>query len=83
MGRNLGSRQADRLARRLAELMGKSTTDVVIEALREKLEREEGRGTKGLSEELLAIGRRCAALPDLETRNQERIIDFDENGIPQ
>lgn len=82
MALNLKNRESDELARRLTSLTGKSITEVVTEALREKLAREEGRRYKGLSAELLAIGARCASLPDLDTRSPEEIIGFDENGIP-
>jgi antitoxin VapB len=35
-----------------------------------------------LKEELLAIGRRCAALPTLDSRTPEEILGYDENGLP-
>jgi antitoxin VapB len=35
-----------------------------------------------LGEELLAIRRRCAALPDLDSRTPEKILGYDENGLP-
>jgi antitoxin VapB len=38
--------------------------------------------TPRLAEELRAIGERCAALPDHDTRGPEEIIGFDEHGLP-
>jgi antitoxin VapB len=35
-----------------------------------------------LTEELRAIGDRCAALPDYDKRSPEEIIGFDERGLP-
>jgi antitoxin VapB len=75
--------EADRLARSLADLTGQSITDAVIQALREQLRRESGRGSPvQLQEELRAISDRCANLPDLDRRTPEEIIGFDEHGLP-
>lgn len=38
---------------------------------------------KVTAEELLAIGRRCAALPVLDHRSEEEILGYDEHGIPR
>ena len=35
-----------------------------------------------LTEELRAIGERCAALPDYDMRSPEEIVGFDEHGLP-
>jgi antitoxin VapB len=76
-------RDADELARRLAEATGQSITDAVIDALRAQLKRETGRRTAPrLQAELRAISDRCAALPDYDTRTPEEIIGFDEHGVP-
>lgn len=81
---NIKNPEADRLARVLAERTGESITDVVIEALRERLRREEGRTSEpDLAEELMEIGRRCAALPVLDDRSPDNIIGYDEHGVPR
>ena len=78
---NIKHPEADRLARELAARTGETITDVVIEALRERLAREEGRlSPQNLAEEILAIGRRCAALPELDSRSPEEIIGYDDHG---
>ena len=76
--------EADRLARELSNYTGEGITEVVLKALRERLQREKGRvRTPNLREELLAIGNRCAALPDLDTRGPDEILGYDEHGLPR
>ena len=60
---NIKHPEADRLARGLAKRTGESITDAVIKALRERLPRKEGVSIPGLKDEILAIGKRCAAHP--------------------
>jgi antitoxin VapB len=75
---------ADRLARALAAQTGESLTDAIIGALRERLTREQARhrGIR-LSETLADIGRRCAALPVIDDRPAERILGYDDHGVPR
>ena len=83
MALNIKNAQADELARALAARTGQSITDAVVNALREQLKRETGRTfAPRLTEELRAIGDRCAALPDYDKRSPEEIIGFDEHGLP-
>jgi antitoxin VapB len=35
-----------------------------------------------LATEILEIGRRCAALPDLDMRPPDEILGYDEHGLP-
>jgi antitoxin VapB len=80
---NIKNPQADELARELAERTGRTITDAVITALRESLARETGRLKRhSLGDDLREISRRCAALPDLDTRSPEEILGFDEHGLP-
>jgi len=39
--------------------------------------------TKLRAADLLEIGRRCAALPELDSRTAEEIIGYDEHGLPR
>ena len=74
--------ETERLARELAKRTGVSITEAVTTALREQLAREEGkRRVPRIRDELLAIGRRCAALPDLDTRSPDEILGYDEIGL--
>jgi len=75
--------EADRLARRLASATGESLTQAVTEALRERLERLAGRRRRSLADELDDIARRCASLPELDSRPADEIIGYDEEGVPR
>jgi antitoxin VapB len=84
MALNIKNAEADRLAHALAEKTGESITEAVVKALRERLTREEGRSSpRPLKVDLMSIGRRCAALPDLDNRSADEIIGYDEIGIPE
>ena len=74
--------EADRLARELAAATGENLTEAVLKALRERLKRERGKQQASLAEELMEIGKRCAALPRLDDRTPEEIIGYDEHGLP-
>jgi antitoxin VapB len=83
MALSLKDPETDRLARQVADLTGESLTRAVRTSLTERLERERlkrGR-TKNLAEELMEIGRHCAALPDYDTRSPDEIIGYDETGM--
>ena len=77
--------EADLLARELAESTGEGITEAVINALRERLARQKKRRPRGrpLSEELRAIGERVAAMPVLDSRSPDEILDYDERGVPR
>ena len=83
MSLNIKSAEADRLVEELSELTGESKTRAVIEALRERLEREQrSRSRKALSAELLAIGRRCAGYGRRDTTDHRDFL-YDERGLPR
>jgi antitoxin VapB len=76
---------ADRLARELARRTGETLTKAVINALRERLEREtrKDQTVESLVEDLMEIGRHCASLPVRDRRPADEILGYDENGVPQ
>jgi antitoxin VapB len=75
--------EADRLARELAHLTGESITDTVLKSLRERLHRQRATGDrKRLRDDLLEIGRRCAALPVKDRRTADEILGYDKHGAP-
>lgn len=83
MSLNIKNPEAHRLATQLAALTGESKTQAVVEALRQRLEREkQRRGRAGVAERLMAIGRRCAARPVRDPRSAEEILGYDEHGLP-
>jgi antitoxin VapB len=59
---------ADRLARALAKRTGETLTEAVINARRERLERElrKEQSIECLVEDVMEIGRHCASLPLLD-----------------
>ena len=70
---------ADELARR----QGISKTAAIHQALSERLHRlGYGVGTRQRLNELRRIRERVAQLPELDNRNDEEIVGFDEHGIP-
>jgi antitoxin VapB len=76
--------EADRLARELAARTGQPITRVVVEALRDKLQREKARAPfPRLKDELMAISRRAAALPRRTGRTADEILGYDERGLPR
>jgi antitoxin VapB len=52
-------------------------------ALAERLERERLRRGKParLADQLVALGRECAALPDFDTRSPDDIVGYADNGM--
>jgi antitoxin VapB len=85
MALSLKHPEADRLAREVADATGEGITEAVINALRERLERlkKRRRHARPLSEELRAIGERVAAMPVLDRRSPDEILDYDERGLPR
>ena len=62
---------------------GKSLTEVVIEALKDRLRREQRRAASPrLKEQIMAISRRASALPRRTGRSADEIIGYDEDGLP-
>jgi antitoxin VapB len=73
--------KAEKLAREVAAETGESLTDAVIHSLEERLERLKGRrSAPDLTETLMTISQRCSALPDLDTRDADEILGYDEKG---
>jgi antitoxin VapB len=77
--------EADRLARAVAARTGETLTQAVITALRERLAREERRTEDAdtLVDEVLEIGRHCAALPVRDPRPPDALLGYDERGLPR
>jgi antitoxin VapB len=84
MAISIKSPEADRLARSLAAATGESITIAITVAMRERLERVEHKqlNKAALLEEIRAISHHCASLPELDTRSEDEILGYDENGIP-
>jgi antitoxin VapB len=82
MSLNIKNEEAHALAVRVARMTGESLTEAVTTALRERLARIEG--PDALVEELLALGRDCAARLDGPTRMIDHgALLYDEKGLPR
>jgi len=83
MSLNIKNPEADRLVSALARLTGESKTQAVVQALRERLERQlQNQRQESLAAELLEIGRRCAAAGRNDTRDHGDFL-YDEQGLPR
>jgi antitoxin VapB len=84
MALSIKSPEADELARQLAATTGESITAAVIVAMRERLHREKQRqaNRQMLIADLMAIADHCASLPVLDTRTEDEIMGWDQNGLP-
>jgi antitoxin VapB len=83
MALSLKDKETERLARAVAALTGETLTEAIRKALAERLERERLRRgeTTRLADRLMEIGRRCAALPDLDPRAPDETVGYDETGM--
>ena len=85
MGLNIKNPEAHKLAAELAELTGTSMTQAVIDALNDRLElkrRESRREREQLVEDLLEIGRQCAAGLKGQPIDHAALL-YDEFGLPK
>jgi antitoxin VapB len=76
---SIKSERADRLARDLADLTGESITDAVVASLEARLALERRRQHSG---GLRDIVERFGRLPDLDLRDPDDILGYDEHGLP-
>jgi antitoxin VapB len=80
---NIKDPEARKLARKIAEQTGETMTRAVTEALRERLARlNSSRRSKSTAEDLLAIGRRCAANLKAKPLDHAALL-YDEHGLPR
>jgi antitoxin VapB len=81
---NIKDPEAHALATEIAQRTGQTLTQVVKEALQDRLARE--RATKSgqgrLVARVLELGRRASSRPVLDPRSPEEIIGYDEFGVP-
>jgi antitoxin VapB len=80
---NIKDPEAHKLARKIAEQTGETMTRAVTEALRERLARLSNvRKPRTTAQELLAIGRRCAATLKQKPIDHGALL-YDEQGLPK
>ncbi|MEK8016164.1 MAG: type II toxin-antitoxin system VapB family antitoxin [Candidatus Parabeggiatoa sp.] len=83
MALTLNHPEANNLVKELISYTGETLTQAVLNALREKIqkEKEKRKHTVSMKEELLQIGKECAALPILDNRTPEEILGYNNNGV--
>jgi antitoxin VapB len=80
---NIKDPVTERIVRELAGRTGETVTTAVRRAAKERLQKVRQRPSgRSLKDDILEIGRRCAALPVLDPRSADEILGYDENGLP-
>ena len=84
MALSITNKDAERLAREVAKETGESLTQAILRSLEERLKRlTTGRVAAITTRDILEIGARCAASPDLDTRNVDEILGYGDEGAPR
>ena len=84
MALSIRNRRAEQLAREVAAQSGQTVTQAVIHALEDQLQRLTGRRVApDLVEDILAVSRRCSALPELDKRSADEILGYGDAGAPR
>ena len=84
MSLNIKDPATERVVRELVAVTGEGVTASVRKAAEERLHRmRRDQAARSLAAELLEIGARCAALPDLDGRTADQIVGYDADGLPR
>jgi antitoxin VapB len=84
MGLNIKNEETHRLVRELAERTGETMTTAVTAAVRERLDRIRREQGESLADQLLAIGKDCAARLKEPFRSADHAdLLYDEQGLPR
>ena len=82
MALSIKNPEVEQAAKELAQLRGQTVTRAVLEAVRAALLRERGRRVAPcIKQTILEVSARCAALPDLDTRDPDEILGYNEEGV--
>jgi antitoxin VapB len=80
---NIKDPVTERIVRELAGCTGETVTTAVRRAAEERLQKVRQRPSgRSLKDDILEIGRRCAALPVLDPCSADEILGYDERGLP-
>jgi antitoxin VapB len=83
MALNIRNPETEQLAASLAKETGESKTEAVTKALKDRLARVQRRkARRRLADELDEIGQHCASLPLLDSRSDEEILGYEQDGLP-
>jgi antitoxin VapB len=82
---NIKDPEAHELAVELAQRTGQSLTQVVKDALRDRLNREKAQSLnqERLIQRVLELAKRASSRPVLDPRSAEEILGYDEFGVPR
>jgi antitoxin VapB len=84
MSLNIKNKDAHKLARQLSRLTGESMAQAVTEAVRERLQRMQGKHAPKISGRLMEIGRDCATrLKEPFRSGDHGDLLYDEKGLPK
>lgn len=83
MALSIENPEIERIARELSKVTGETVTEVIIQALKERLERKIGRPKgKQLREEIERIQNRIGRLSRLDDRSEEEILGYKDEEYP-
>ena len=81
MALSIRNKKAEDLARMVAKTTGESLTDAILHSLEDRFARLQGRAMEqNLAEQIMGIGRRCSAIPDLDSRPADEILGYRQDG---
>jgi len=81
MAINIKNTEAEKLVAEVTRTTKETKTKAIIVALQERLERLRGRRRAvSLDQALREISKRCAELPDHDTRSADEILQYSDNG---
>ena len=84
MALSIKNDDTERLARQVARETGESLTEAIQKALQERWERlRTKRRSPALTSQVEDLLRRVDALPKLDSRSEDEILDYDEHGMPR
>jgi antitoxin VapB len=84
MSLNIMDLATEKFVREPAAITGESVMAAVRRAAEERLQRVRlQRAGRSLAAEMREIGRRCAALPDLDARTADEILGYNVHGLPR
>lgn len=83
MALSIKSDEADRMARELAEQTDVTITDAVLEALRDRLQRNHDEARRNIGAALGRLQLEVAQLRRVDRRTADEIIGFDAHGAPR
>ncbi len=84
MALSIKNSETERLARQVAQETGESITVAIQSALKERLLRlKQKRSGHIMTTKLDDILRRVDSLPTLDTRPEEEILGYDNQGVPR